>query len=374
MGTLLQKAHNQTAYVKGGFLGFGGSGKTLTAFLLALGLSKLHGKHKRIAMLDTETGSDFLIPIAERHGIEFLVHKSRSFADLLQVFKEADGKVDALIIDSVTHIWNEIRHAYETKLKRKGGLSFRDWGPIKQEWQGFTDAYVNAQCHAFICGRAGYDYDFVEDDENNGKKELVKTGVKMKAEGEMGYEPSLLIEMQRLPRAPQVTKDPDTHGWLNRALVLKDRSQQLNGQFADFTSEPGVPVSFEPVLEFVRPHLAYLNIGGEHMGVDVERNSEGLFESPESLHERRRKVEIIIENIPDEFTIRGLGGTSAKAKETNIRILRACFGTSAWAAIKNLRLEELEVGMAKLIPMLDAEVNGNGGKVTTPAEVLRQEA
>jgi hypothetical protein len=42
-----------------------------------------------------------------------------------------------------------------------------------------------------ICGRAGYEYDYFEDDE--GKKQLEKTGIKMKAETEMGFEPSLLV-------------------------------------------------------------------------------------------------------------------------------------------------------------------------------------
>lgn len=363
---LLQPAHNTTAFVKGGLLGFGGSGKTLTAALAALGLSKLYGTSKKVAMFDTETGSDFLIPLFKRDGIELLVVKSRAFADLLTTFREAqEQKVDALIIDSVTHVWNEIRRAYEEKLKRKGGLTFRDWGPIKQEWQGFTDAYVNAPFHAFICGRAGYEYDMVEDEENNNKKELLKTGIKMKAEGEMGYEPSLLIEMQRVARAAQITSDPDTHGWLNRALVLKDRSQQLNGQACDFTTESGKPVSYEPVIEFIKPHLAYLNIGGDHMGVDSSRNSEGLFESPDSRNERRRMVDITLELITDAFVEAGFGGTSAKAKEVQVRSLRESFGSSAWTAVSNMRLEELQEGLEKLKDVLIAAHESAEDRIAT---------
>lgn len=364
--TLLQPATNTTAYVKAGFLGFGGSGKTLTAALLAGGLSKLYGQHKRVAMFDTETGSDFLIPLFKREGIELLVVKSRSFADLLQTFREAEGQVDALIIDSVTHVWTEIRQAYEKRLNRRSGLTFRDWGPIKQEWQQFTDAYVNASFHAIICGRAGYEYDMVEDEENNNKKELLKTGVKMKTEGEMGYEPSLLIEMQRIARAPEVTKDPETHGWLNRALVLKDRSQQINGIVCDFASEPGVDVTFGPVMQFVKPHLAYLNIGGEHLGVDTSRNSENLFESPDSRSERKRQVDIVLELIPDAVIEAGFGGTSGKAKEVQVRLTKAAFGTSSWTAITHMKLEEIQEGYEKLKDLLVAEQQAEQPRADTP--------
>ena len=41
----------------------------------------------------------------------------------------------------------------------------------------------------------GYEYDYFEDEA--GKKQLEKTDIKMKAEGEMGYEPSLLVLMER---------------------------------------------------------------------------------------------------------------------------------------------------------------------------------
>ena len=369
---LLKEAVNQSAYVKAGFLGFGGSGKTLTAALLALGLAKLHGKHKAVAMLDTETGSDFLIPIFKREGIKLFVVKSRAFADLLTVFKEAHGQVDALVIDSVTHVWKEVCTAYEKRMKRTKGLSLKDWGPIKEEWQQFTDQYVNASLHAIVCGRAGFDWDYETDDA--GRKELVKTGVKMKTEGEFGFEPSLLFEMQRVPVADELTKDPATHGWLNRAIVLKDRAQVLHGAMHEFGG-PG-PVKWEPVLEFVKPHLDALNLGGEHIGVDTTRNSQELFESPDSASERKRQVQITLELIPDALIARGLGGTSAKAKEVQVRLFKEAFGTSSWTAIENMRLEELQKGYAKIVELADLELDlqREGGEPEKPGRAKKEPA
>lgn len=342
------------AFVKAGLLGFGGSGKTATALLMALGLAKLHGKKKAVAMFDTETGSDFLIPIFEREGIKFLVVKSRSFKDLLTFQQEAADAADATVIDSITHVWKELCLAYEKKLRRTQGLTFRDWGPIKNEWQGFTDNYVNSKQHSIICGRAGWEWDFEESD---GRKELVKTGIKMKAEGEIGFEPSLLVEMQRVAKGDIDPSDASTHGWYNRATVLKDRAQVLNGVAVDFGGTPGKPLEWEPVLKFLKPHLDFLNIGGEHLGVDTTSNSEGLFESPESLGERRKQVDIVLELIPDVFVEAGLGGTSAVAKKAQVKLLKECFGTSSWTAITQMRLEELQAGHKKLVELAALEMD-----------------
>ena len=81
------------------------------------------------------------------------------------------------------------------KAKKRTRLQFDDWGYLKGEWRKFTDLFINSNLHIILCGRAGYEYDYFEDEA--GKKQLEKTDIKMKAEGEMGYEPSLLVLMER---------------------------------------------------------------------------------------------------------------------------------------------------------------------------------
>lgn len=343
--SLLQPATNRSAFVKAGFLGFGGSGKTTTAALLAIGLAVKYGKKKAVAMLDTETGSDFLIPLFAEHGIAFYPVKSRSFKDLLTVFAEGADMADVVLVDSVTHVWRQLCDDYQ-KAKNRKRLSFKDWAPLKQEWGRFTDAYVNCPNHAIICGRAGFDWDFAEDDD--GDKELIKTGIKMKSEGETGYEPSLLIEMQRQRRYDFDEKDPRTHGWMNRAIVLKDRAMQLNGAMKDFGGELGAPTSWGPVLAFIEPHIARLNIGGAHLGVDAARNAESLFESEGNRHDRAKAVQITLELIKDSMIEGQIGGTGKKEKEEQIKHLQLALGTSSWTAIEGMRLEDLDRGLHAL--------------------------
>ena len=66
---------------------------------------------------------------------------------------------------------------------------------LYEMWAKFTDSFLNSSLHMIVCGRAGDMYEYQENE--NGKKELIKSGTRMATEKELSYEPSLLIEMQR---------------------------------------------------------------------------------------------------------------------------------------------------------------------------------
>jgi len=326
---LLKPAVNQSAFLKAGIHGFAGSGKTFTATDIALGLSKDLGHKKPVAFFDTETGSDYVIPLFKAAGVELLVFKGRAFKDLITFMKEAETVCSVAIIDSVTHVWNELREAYERRKNRQNGLLFQDWGPIKVEWRGFTDLYLNARLHTIICGRAGYEWDFEKDE--SGKKELVKTGTKMKAEGEFGYEPSLSLEMERIPRE-------DSKGFINRCTVLKDRTNTMNGKVIDYPKYK----DFASVIKF-------LNIGGEQFGIDTSRSSDDMFDSPEqSWAMRQKQTEITLDLIKSEFVKADLDGTSIPAKKARLGLLEEIFGTGSWVQVETMRLEDLKAGLEQM--------------------------
>lgn len=323
---LLKKAENTTAYMKVGILGFAGSGKTFTATGMARDLAGRIGA-KQVAFFDTEKGSDFAIPLLRDAGIEMLVHRGRAFKDLVEVMDEcAKEKIEILLIDSITHVWRDLCDSYQKRLNRKF-LTMQDWGVLKGQWKEYTDRYLNLPIHTFMLGRAGYTYE--QDVGEDGKKEMVQSGIKMKVEGETGFEPDLLVEMERVE-----TKDKI----INRAYVLKDRSNTINGKSFDY-----------PTLKHFDPFLKYLNIGGKHVGVDTSRNSEDIFESPDrSYAERQKRTEIALEEIKESLILAELDGTSADAKKRRTEVLIKCFGTSAWTAISNMRLNDLLDGVHKM--------------------------
>lgn len=274
------------AFAKVGVFGFAGAGKTRTATDIAIGLAKAYGGEnpKPIYFVDTETGSDFMIPRVKSAGLKLEVLKSRAFSLLTQAIPEAEANASVLILDSLTHFWRELCDSYQKKLNRKR-LQFQDWQVIKGEWGLYTDLFLNSKLHIIACGRAGYDYNHEVNED--GTKDLVKTGTKMKAESEFGFEPSLVIEMEsrtvsqdELEAAKKIAnkwKRKDAFAGIsanpggniiNRAHVLKDRWDILNGKHFDY-----------PTFDDFRPHFDMLNIGGEHLGVDVSKDSQGLFNS-----------------------------------------------------------------------------------------------
>jgi len=325
---LFKKAEVTSAFLKMGLMGFAGSGKTYTATETAIGLVLLMRERgitqgaKPMFFLDTETGSDWVLPRVEAAGIELFTAKTRAFSDLLQAVREAEATSSLLLVDSVTHFWKELTDAY---MKKKGRtrLQFDDWAYLKQEWSKFTDLFINSNLHIIIAGRAGFEYDYFEDDA--GKKQLEKTGIKMKAEGEMGYEPSLLVLMER---AMDVA---EKRTW-RTATVLKDRSTLLDGK--EFTN---------PKFANFLPHIELLNLGGRQLGVDTSRNSEATIQADKR---DRNPVQrrIVIDEIGDLMTLH-IPGMAAADKQRKIQLIRKHFNNAAWAEIEEVMpLFELRAG------------------------------
>lgn len=332
------------AYLKCGMLGFQGSGKTYTAAKLAIGLAREVGNKKPVAFYDTETGSDFVKPLFDEAGIELLVAKTRAFKDLLAFMEEAEKTCSVGIIDSISHVWIELLEATQRAL-HVNRLLFHHWGGIKSNWRQFTDLYVNSKLHVMLCGRAKWEYDYEEDEE--GKKELIKTGTAMRAEAEMGYEPSLLLEMVRI-RKSEITGDPNAKGLIHRCYVIKDRTDTMNGAEID-----------NPTYEHFRPVLAKLAIGGEHLGVDTRRRSDELIDNRERERmDRKRRIAVALEEIKNIFIENDLSGSSKEATKERLAILKKCFGTGSWSAIEGMKLEEMETGLAALKLVFSASLDG----------------
>src|ERR1700741_714551 len=94
--SLFKKAESTSAYLKAGFLGGPGSGKTYTATKLAIGISKLINEKqlkeagRPIFFIDSETGSDYVTPTIHAEGLEIYSAKTRAFVDLLEGIKECE--------------------------------------------------------------------------------------------------------------------------------------------------------------------------------------------------------------------------------------------------------------------------------------------
>ena len=328
MTKLFRPAEITTAKLKMALMGFQGSGKTYTAASTAIGLVQLmkqmnlpEGKLP-IAFADTEKGSDWILPRVRKAGLEMVTAKTRAFSDLISLINEAETSCSFLLVDSLTHFWTELCDTYCAKKAAQFKiptyrLQFQDWAFLKGEWRKFTDRFVNSNLHIAVCGRAGYEYDFLEDEDTH-KKQLEKTGIKFKAEGEMGYEPDLLVLMER--KMNMVTK-ADEHV----AHIVKDRSTLLDGkEFAD------------PTFENFLPHIKCLNLGGQQMGIDITRTSSASIPTDAPRDRGKIQRDIVIDELADLLLRHNLSGSAVAEKQRRSAIVARHFGTASKTEIEEL--------------------------------------
>lgn len=327
---------NDSPFVKMAFNGFSGSGKTYLSAQVAIGLYKKIGSTKPILINDTEKAFRAIKDLFDSAGIPVKVSKSRSLSQVEKCFDACeDGYADILIVDSVTHIWQEFLAAYmeakSKRFKRKvTKLSFADWGYLKPEWKRrFSDRVVNGSLHVIFTGRAGYEYDHEADEETGKMTELRKTGIKMKAETELAYEPDCLvlteIHEELMGEKKRVYRT---------ATILKDRYRMIDSQvFTNATFK-----DFEPMID-------------RALDGTYQESKPGIPDTFEELESKSKdwvkRRDVALEEIENLFPHLGWG-TSGIHKKLKLELINRTFLTTSWTAIKNKPVDELEGGLEKL--------------------------
>src|SRR5712691_5003859 len=323
---------NPKPFFKAAFEGFAGSGKTYTAAQIALGLAARIGSTKPIIIFDTEKAAKFLQPLFAQAGMTLLVRESRSLADLQETMERLrQGAGDILLIDSISHVWEDFLRAYAQKLRRTR-LEFQDWGIIKPAWKAaFSDPFVRDPYHSLMTGRAGYEYES-ERNAETGKRELYKAGIKMKVEGETAYEPDVLVLMERL----QEMDGGSLTRVVRQATILKDRSTVIDGK----TFENPAYADFAPVSEVMLDAPATVETA-------AERDAGTLVQTEEEQYARKQRRKVLLEEIEGYLTSVWPSQT-AEQKKRKADALAWAFGTRSWTAIEMMRPEELATGLTAI--------------------------
>lgn len=348
--SFLQTMGAGQGFLKAGFLGFPKSGKTYTATLLSIGVRDFLKLDGPIAMFDTEGGSEYIAAMVKKGtGKDLVGIRSRSLDDLIGMGRECEEKgVSVLLADSMTHVWRELCDSYlkqinaQLKASRraeKRRLEFQDWGPIKERWAKWTDFYLNSPLHIVICGRAGYEFDF-EDRADGTGKDLIKTGVKMKTESEFGFEPSLLVQMERVQarEGGKLGKE-----FSHRATVLGDRFDVIDGKSED-----------DPTFDFFKPHVERLTPGA-YAPIDTDAQTDFGINDDGSEFDRERKLRVILcEKIQAAMTEKW-PGQSAPEKKAKLAAIKEAFGTTSWTEVETrINARDLKEGLARIEAMTAA--------------------
>lgn len=327
---------NTSPYFKIAAQGQAGTGKTFTLANIAIGLHKRIESKKPIVIFDTEKSAKFLRPIFKQANIEVLVKESRTLTDLAKTMDFCnEGNADILFIDSITHVYEDFLSDYQKK-KNRDYIQFQDWAIIKPTWKReYSARLVNGNYHILFTGREGFTYEYEKNED--GKKELIKTGVKMKAEGETAYEPDMLLYMNRFE---EVLGD-DKKAW-REATVIKDRSNILDGK----TFKNPSYKEFAPVIEFL---LSNISAKKE----TVSHTNDELIKNEEDNHQERQDRKIQLER-NEALLDRVSAGTSTEAKTLRIALKEIAYhGEMSDLGIAAMNLEQLQAANITLTEYVD---------------------
>lgn len=179
-----------------------GGGKTYSALLLAKGLG---GK---TFVIDTENGSSDLYE--DLHDFEVIDLKPPFSPErYVKAIEAAEQLVaEVIIIDSVTHCWSGKGGCLElvddiAKAKFRGN-TWSAFSEITPRWRAFVDAILRSKAHVICTGRSKTETAQVEE---NGRKKVVKLGMKMEARDGLEYEFTVVLDLVHDGHYATVTKD-----------------------------------------------------------------------------------------------------------------------------------------------------------------------
>jgi hypothetical protein len=347
---LFAESKNDMMYLKAGFFGFMGSGKTWTASVLAAGLHKYLKATKPVYFIDTEKGSAFVdSEVFRPRGVKLLTVKTRAFKDLKPAIEEAEKEASILLIDSISHPWTELCSAY-LRSKKSGGkfIAISDWGILKDAWRsGYSEPFVNAKLHIIMCGRASNVFEDVQDLDASEKTgtEVFKSiivGTKMRSESETGYEPYLLGEMDKVLIS-------EGGKYVRRCNIVKDKWGVLDSKTFD-----------DPTFEDFLPHIQkYATLGKE---ADVKMTgSDAMFsdDKSQSWWAEKKAREVVLEEV-EGLLVAAYPGLSAGEKQMKAEMIRKAFGGYSWLALKDRHSEELGKGLVALRAYIFADLKAKG--------------
>jgi hypothetical protein len=214
--TMFQKATKEAAKLRAAIFGPSGAGKTFTSLRLATGIGG------RIAMIDSErrTASKY----ADRFDFDVCDlgsghHRINDYVTAIRAAGEAGYNV--LIIDSLTHAWQELLTEIDAIAKAKyRGNTWSAWSDGTPKQKALIDAILDFPGHVIATMRSKTEWT-TEKDGNSGKSAPRRVGLTPEQGKGIEYEFDMLFELS-----------------VEHILtVLKDRSGKFQDQIIDGPGE-----------------------------------------------------------------------------------------------------------------------------------------
>lgn len=246
------------SYLKLSTDGVNGSGKTCTMAQLALGLAKEYSSGGAVHVLDTsDRWPAWKVRMFDVERVPIVITFGRSIAALQYAIDRCEKEHGAVFVpDDLTVPWMEgvSAFAYEN-----GQLPFDRRQQLVNEWNKFVEPFQMGDFDALACGRLGYHWENVEDEET-GDIKLIQGDSKFNAGGgtNFAYDCILELEMRRKKRKLLgLFRGKTSVQYI--CDVIKDANGVINGQqfvFEDFPTgyKEG---DYRKVLDQFRPHIEF---------------------------------------------------------------------------------------------------------------------
>ena len=197
-----QKVTREKSKLRLALAGPSGAGKTLSALLLAYGITNDWSK---IALIDTEHGrAKFYANRSDFGTGEFLYQEMSApyspdnYISMVNEGAEAVGTDGVVIVDSFSHAWNNSGGVLEIKEKIEGGnnkKSFSAWAEAGKIQNNLVNSILSVNCHTIVTMRTKMAYAMEQNDK--GKTVPVKIGLAPVQRENTEYEFDIVLNIAR---------------------------------------------------------------------------------------------------------------------------------------------------------------------------------
>lgn len=186
----LKKATRKKVKLRLGMSAVAGGGKTMSALLLAYGMTDDWSK---VAVIDTENGSASLYShLGDFNTIDLTAPFTPE--RYIQAIKTCeDAGMEVIILDSITHEWDGKGGILDISNSMTGN-SFTNWAKLTPRHDAFINAMLQSKCHIISSVRRKQDYEMTKD--SQGKLKVEKAGLKEITRDGFEYELTLNFNIE----------------------------------------------------------------------------------------------------------------------------------------------------------------------------------
>jgi hypothetical protein len=235
----LKKATRQKVHLRLNLSGPSGSGKTMSALRMAYGLC---GNWEKIAVIDTENGSASLYSHLGAFNVIDLAPPFSPERYIEAINACTLAGMEVVVIDSSSHEWSGEGGCLEeidrvSKLPAHKGNKWSAYSDVTPRHDRFVNKVLQCAAHVITCTRSKTETDMIEVD---GKKKVVKLGMKDIQRDGWEYELTVSLNIDRDTHLAQPSKDRTNLFEGKNPILITEATGELIKQWCETGSDPVV--------------------------------------------------------------------------------------------------------------------------------------